>query len=67
MGHRQAFTWIDEWYNMTLEEVREYEKKLNEETNKKVLEGQPEEEVQVAQEAKEFTEDAAPSNIEEID
>lgn len=37
LGHRQAFAWIDEWYNMTLEDVREYERKIQEETNQKVL------------------------------
>lgn len=36
LGHRQAFTWIDEWYGMTLEDVREYERKIQEETNKKL-------------------------------
>lgn len=40
LGHRQAFTWIDEWFNMTLEDVREYERKIQEETNQKVLGGQ---------------------------
>jgi hypothetical protein len=67
LGHRQAFAWIDEWFDMTLEQVREYEKKLNDETNKKVWEGQPDDEVQEAQEAKEFTEDVAPKNIADID
>lgn len=36
LGHRQAFAWIDEWYGMTLEDVREYERKIQEQTNKKV-------------------------------
>jgi len=36
MGHRQAFTWIDEWFGMTMEELRQYESNMNEETNKKV-------------------------------
>lgn len=36
LGHRQAFTWIDEWHGMTLEDVRQYERKIQEETNKKV-------------------------------
>eukprot|EP00117_Sycon_ciliatum_P028656 scpid76748/ scgid22978/ Cytoplasmic phosphatidylinositol transfer protein 1; Retinal degeneration B homolog beta len=27
LGHRQAFAWIDEWHGMTLDDVREYEKK----------------------------------------
>lgn len=37
LGHRQAFTWIDEWYDMSIEDVREYEKRAQNETNKKVL------------------------------
>lgn len=39
LGHRQAFTWIDEWFNMSLEDVREYEKRIQDETNQKVLGG----------------------------
>ncbi|XP_041425581.1 cytoplasmic phosphatidylinositol transfer protein 1 [Xenopus laevis] len=35
-GHRQAVTWMDEWYGMSLEDVRKFEKKLQEETNCKV-------------------------------
>ncbi|XP_033748217.1 cytoplasmic phosphatidylinositol transfer protein 1-like [Pecten maximus] len=38
LGHRQAFCWIDEWIDMTVEDIREYEKSINRETNKKVLE-----------------------------
>ncbi|XP_061399922.1 cytoplasmic phosphatidylinositol transfer protein 1 [Musca vetustissima] len=49
LGHRQAFAWIDEWYGMTLEDVREYERKIQEETNKKLrqLNGQNEDEAPV--------------------
>lgn len=36
IGHRQAFAWIDEWYDMKIEDVREYEKKIYEETNIKI-------------------------------
>ena len=36
MGHRQAFAWIDEWFGMTLQDVRDYEAKMQEETNEKV-------------------------------
>lgn len=36
LGHRQAFTWIDEWYDMSIDDVREYEKKMHAETNEKV-------------------------------
>lgn len=33
LGHRQAFAWIDEWYTMTLEDVRVYESKMQDKTN----------------------------------
>jgi len=36
VGHRQAFAWVDDWYGMTMEDVREYETKMQEETNEKV-------------------------------
>jgi len=36
VGHRQAFAWIDEWFGMTLQDVRDYEAKMQEETNEKV-------------------------------
>ena len=36
MAHRQAFAWIDEWFGMTLQDVRDYEAKMQEETNEKV-------------------------------
>ena len=40
VGHRQAFAWIDDWYGMTIEDVRDYEKKMQEETNEKLKEEQ---------------------------
>uniref|UniRef100_H0X4T1 Phosphatidylinositol transfer protein cytoplasmic 1 n=1 Tax=Otolemur garnettii TaxID=30611 RepID=H0X4T1_OTOGA len=36
IGHRQAFAWVDEWYDMTLDEVREFERATQEATNKKI-------------------------------
>lgn len=36
LGHRQAFAWIDEWIDMSMDDVREYERNLQEETNKKL-------------------------------
>ncbi|XP_017836150.1 cytoplasmic phosphatidylinositol transfer protein 1 [Drosophila busckii] len=38
LGHRQAFAWIDEWHGMTLEDVRDYERQKQAETNEKVAE-----------------------------
>jgi hypothetical protein len=37
LGHRQAFSWVDQWIDMDMEAVREYEKQSQEETNQKVL------------------------------
>jgi hypothetical protein len=37
VGHRQAFAWIDSWHGMTIEDVREIERKFQKETNSKVL------------------------------
>ena len=36
VGHRQAFAWIDEWFGMGIPDVRDYEEKMQEETNEKV-------------------------------
>ncbi|TDH11665.1 hypothetical protein EPR50_G00063590 [Perca flavescens] len=36
VGHRQAVAWIDEWHGLSLEEVREYERAMQEKTNSKV-------------------------------
>nr|XP_033944509.1 cytoplasmic phosphatidylinositol transfer protein 1 isoform X2 [Pseudochaenichthys georgianus] len=36
LGHRQAFAWVDEWIEMTMEEVREYERATQEATNLKI-------------------------------
>jgi hypothetical protein len=38
-GHKQAFLWIDEWHGLTNEDIREYERKIHEETNQLVLGG----------------------------
>jgi len=37
LGHRQAFAWIDDWYGMTLDDVRMYEEQMQRETNTKVV------------------------------
>lgn len=37
LGHRQAFAWIDEWIDLTMDDIREYEASTFEATNKKVL------------------------------
>ncbi|XP_026327190.1 cytoplasmic phosphatidylinositol transfer protein 1 [Hyposmocoma kahamanoa] len=36
LGHRQAFVWMDDWYNMTIEDVREYEREMQAKTNVKL-------------------------------
>lgn len=40
VGHRQAVAWIDEWHGLSLEEVREYERSMQEETNSKLKSSQ---------------------------
>uniref|UniRef100_A0A8B9JTC0 Cytoplasmic phosphatidylinositol transfer protein 1 n=1 Tax=Astyanax mexicanus TaxID=7994 RepID=A0A8B9JTC0_ASTMX len=42
LGHRQAFAWVDEWIDMTLDDVREYERQMHEKTNIKVCHEQQE-------------------------
>ncbi|TSK62599.1 Cytoplasmic phosphatidylinositol transfer protein 1 [Bagarius yarrelli] len=42
LGHRQAFAWVDEWIDMDLDDVREYEKQMHEKTNIKVCHEQQE-------------------------
>nr|CFW94245.1 Eka-PI transferase 2 protein [Euperipatoides kanangrensis] len=37
LGHRQAFAWIDEWYGMSFDDVRHFEKSMQDQTNVKVL------------------------------
>lgn len=36
-AHRQAFAWIDQWHDMTLEDVRAYEEEIMKQTNIKVV------------------------------
>ncbi|XP_036824470.1 cytoplasmic phosphatidylinositol transfer protein 1 isoform X5 [Oncorhynchus mykiss] len=36
VGHRQAVAWTDEWHGMSLEDVREYERQIQEQTNSKL-------------------------------
>lgn len=38
-GHKQAFLWIDEWHGMSIKDVREYELKMQSDTNSRVLDG----------------------------
>ncbi|XP_037799953.1 cytoplasmic phosphatidylinositol transfer protein 1-like [Penaeus monodon] len=40
LGHRQAFAWIDEWHGMTIEDVRQYEIGMQEETNARIRSAQ---------------------------
>lgn len=40
VGHRQAVAWLDQWFNMTEEDVRKYEKEMHTVTNEKVLQQQ---------------------------
>jgi len=36
VGHRQAFAWIDDWYDMSVEDVRQYEADMQESTNERM-------------------------------
>ncbi|XKL60100.1 hypothetical protein PGB90_001116 [Kerria lacca] len=36
LGHRQAFAWVDEWFAMTLSDVRIFECEMQRETNTKI-------------------------------
>ncbi|XP_078063806.1 cytoplasmic phosphatidylinositol transfer protein 1-like, partial [Mustelus asterias] len=36
VGHREAFAWIDEWIDMSVEEVRQYEREKQKQTNQKM-------------------------------
>lgn len=36
LGHRQAFTWIDEWIDMSMDDVRKFEQRLQKESNRKL-------------------------------
>lgn len=49
LGHRQAFTWVDEWYGMTIADVRIYECEMQRETNEKVVQEKPEDEEESAE------------------
>ncbi|XP_064637382.1 cytoplasmic phosphatidylinositol transfer protein 1-like [Lineus longissimus] len=40
VGHRQAFSWIDEWFGMSIDDIRNYENKMNAETNQKVMQAE---------------------------
>ena len=37
VGHRQAVAWLDDWYGMSIEEVRQFESKMQQETNQRLL------------------------------
>lgn len=37
VGHRQAFAWVDRWFDMTLDDVRKFEQDIQSKTNLKVV------------------------------
>lgn len=39
LAHRQAVTWLDSWYDMSLDECRSYEESIQRRTNSKVRSG----------------------------
>lgn len=40
-AHRQAFAWIDDWYEMSIDDVRAFEQRMQQETNEKLKAQQP--------------------------
>ncbi|XP_077290230.1 cytoplasmic phosphatidylinositol transfer protein 1 isoform X2 [Arctopsyche grandis] len=36
LGHRQAFAWVDDWVEMTIDDVRVYEEEMHSKTNDKM-------------------------------
>ncbi len=40
LGHRQAVAWLDDWHGMTLDDVREYEKEMQQATNERLHQAQ---------------------------
>lgn len=36
-GHRQAISWLDDWIDMSMDDIRSYEGKMQKETNEKVM------------------------------
>ncbi|MGH0143701.1 UNVERIFIED_CONTAM: hypothetical protein FKN15_007523 [Acipenser sinensis] len=60
IGHRQAFAWVDEWYNMTMDEVRKYERDTQEATNEKIGPVTPT--ISVSEVSKPSTSHSAPSS-----
>jgi len=41
LGHKQAFTWVDDWIGLTMENLREWEAQIQAETNRKVVGSDP--------------------------
>nr|CAG4645342.1 EOG090X00NX [Lynceus sp. MCZ IZ 141354] len=41
LGHRQATAWLDQWVDMTQDDVRRFETQMHKETNQKVLNVEP--------------------------
>jgi len=37
VGHRQAVAWLDDWHGMSIEEVRQFESRMQQETNQRLL------------------------------
>jgi len=50
--HKQVFCWIDEWCEMTLDDIRKYENEKSAETNKKMEQIKMEEEKSAKKEKK---------------
>ncbi|NXR15074.1 PITC1 protein, partial [Semnornis frantzii] len=60
IGHRQAFTWVDEWCGMTMEDVRRFERETQEATNELV--GQVPPTISVSEVAQSMATHSAPAS-----
>ena len=37
LGHIEAFAWIDDWIDLSMDDLRQWEREMQSETNKKVV------------------------------
>jgi len=59
--HRQVYSWLDEWYGMTVEEVRSFEAKTKQDLDSKLKTGEHGEEASASENATTTTKDKEPT------
>ncbi|KAK7082406.1 hypothetical protein SK128_022334 [Halocaridina rubra] len=67
LGHKQAFAWIDEWYDMTFDDVRNYEMGMQQETNERIHAAQEDSDEPGEEEKKEPKENEEEEENDEVD